>query len=212
MQAGLVSERQMQAAIGITITLAIAGGLYLVYRGGWPIFVLGLLAVICAVAYTGGPFPLGYYGLGDLFVFIFFGLVGVAGSAYVQTGELTWLAILAAVPIGCLATAIIVANNLRDIETDRAAGKHTLATRLGREGTVYEYTTLIVTAFTLPILIAFWGEPTWTWLATIVCLPLAIPLVAAIDKATGRELIPVLVGTARLTFVFAAVFAMGIAL
>jgi 1,4-dihydroxy-2-naphthoate octaprenyltransferase len=212
MQAGLVSERQMQAAIGITITLAIAGGLYLVYRGGWPIFVLGLLAVICAVAYTGGPFPLGYYGLGDLFVFIFFGLVGVAGSAYVQTGELTWLAILAAVPIGCLATAIIVANNLRDIETDRAAGKHTLATRLGREGTVYEYTTLIVTAFTLPILIAFWGEPTWTWLATIVCLPLAIPLVAAIDKATGRELIPVLVGTARLTFVFAAVFAMGIVL
>jgi 1,4-dihydroxy-2-naphthoate octaprenyltransferase len=212
MQAGLVTERQMQAAIGITIALAIAGGLYLVYLGGWPIFILGLLAVICAVAYTGGPFPLGYYGLGDLFVFIFFGLVGVAGSAYVQTGELTWLAIVASLPIACLATAIIVANNLRDIETDRAAGKHTLATRLGREGTVYEYTALIVTAFTVPLVLAFFGEVSWTWLATIVCLPLAIPLVAAIDKATGRELIPVLVGTARLTFVFAAVFAMGIVL
>ena len=212
MQAGLVSARQMQVAIGLTAALAIAGGLYLVARGGWPIFIIGLLAVICAVAYTGGPFPLGYYGLGDLFVFLFFGLVGVAGSAYVQTRELTWLAILAAVPIGCLATAIIVANNLRDIETDRAAGKRTLATYLGRDGTVYEYVALIVTAFTVPILIAFWAEPTWSWLAVPVCLPLALPLVAAIDKATGRELVPVLIGTSRLTFIFAAVLAMGIVL
>jgi 1,4-dihydroxy-2-naphthoate octaprenyltransferase len=139
MQAGLVSARQMQVAIGIAVALSIAGGLYLVARGGWPIFLLGLAAVICAVAYTGGPFPLGYHGLGDLFVFIFFGFVGVAGSAYVQTRDLTWLAIIASLPIACLATAIIVANNLRDIETDRAAGKRTLATRLGRLGTIREF-------------------------------------------------------------------------
>lgn len=212
MQAGLVSARQMQAAIGITAALAIAGGLYLVYRGGWPMFVLGLLAVICAVAYTGGPYPLGYYGLGDLFVFIFFGLVGVAGSAYVQTRELTPLAILAAIPIGCLATAIIVANNLRDIETDRAAGKRTLATLLGRDGTTWEYQTLIATALTIPVVLAFVGDVSWTWLAVPVCLPLALPLVAAIKGASGRELIPVLIGTSRLTIVFAAVFAMGIVL
>ena len=138
MQAGLVTDRQMQTAIGLTIALAVAGGLYLVARGGWPILVIGLLAILCAVVYTGGPFPLGYHALGDLFVFIFFGLVGVAGSAYVQTRDLTWFAICAAIPIACLATAIIVANNLRDIESDRAAGKHTLATMLGRSGTIRE--------------------------------------------------------------------------
>jgi 1,4-dihydroxy-2-naphthoate octaprenyltransferase len=212
MQAGLVTARQMQAAIGLTAALAIAGGLYLVARGGWPIFILGLLAVVCAVAYTGGPYPLGYYGLGDLFVFIFFGLVGVAGSAYVQTRELTWLAILAAIPIGCLATAIIVANNLRDIETDRAAGKRTLATYLGRGGTIREYQGLVALAYGVPVLLAIFGDVSWAWLAIPVSLPLALPLAMAVQNAVGRELVPVLIGTARLTFIFGAVFAMGIVL
>lgn len=212
MQAGLVSPRQMQLAIGITIALAIAGGLYLVARGGWPIFILGLLAVICAVAYTGGPFPLGYHGLGDLFVFIFFGLVGVAGSAYVQTRDLTWFAIIASIPIACLATAIIVANNLRDIETDRAAGKRTLATRLGRLGTVREYQLLFAIAFLIPLIMTFLNDVPLAWLVIPVALPLALPLVTAIQTATGPALIPVLVGTSRLTFIFGALFAVGIIL
>ena len=136
----------------------------------------------------------------------------MAGSAYVQTGELTWLAILAAIPIGCLATAIIVVNNLRDIETDRAAGKRTLATLLGRERHGLRVHDALRDGLHVPLPIAFWAEPTWTWLAIPVCLPLALPLVAAIDSATGRELVPVLVGTSRLTLIFAAVFAMGIVL
>ena len=211
-QAGLVTDRQMQTAIGVTIALAIAGGLYLVYRGGWPILVLGLLAIICAVAYTAGPFPLGYHGLGDLFVFIFFGLVGVAGSAYVQTRDLTWFSIIAALPIACLATAIIVANNLRDIETDRAAGKHTLATRLGRPGTIREYQGLFAVAYLIPLLLAIFGDVPWAWLVIPVALPIALPLVTAVQTATGKGLIPVLVGTSRLTFIFGALFAIGILL
>lgn len=212
MQAGLVTDRQMQIAISLCIALAIASGLYLVYQGGWPIFIAGLLAVICAVAYTGGPFPLGYHALGDLFVFIFFGLVGVAGSAYVQTNDLTTLAIVASLPIACLATGIIVTNNLRDIESDRAAGKHTLATVLGRKGTIYEYLTLLVAAYTVPVVMAVFMDLPWAWLVVPVTLPLALPLGAAIGKATGRELVPVLVGTSRLTFIFAVVFAFGIIL
>jgi 1,4-dihydroxy-2-naphthoate octaprenyltransferase len=212
MQAGLVSARQMQVAIGIAVALSIAGGLYLVARGGWPIFLLGLAAVICAVAYTGGPFPLGYHGLGDLFVFIFFGFVGVAGSAYVQTRDLTWLAIIASLPIACLATAIIVANNLRDIETDRAAGKRTLATRLGRLGTIREFQLLFAIAYLVPLALALFGDLPWAWLVIPIALPLALPLVTAIQNATGKGLIPVLIGTSRLTFIFAALFAFGIIL
>jgi 1,4-dihydroxy-2-naphthoate octaprenyltransferase len=212
MQAGLVSARQMQIAIGLTVVLAIAGGLYLVARGGWPIFLLGLAAVVCAVAYTGGPWPLGYHGLGDLFVFIFFGLVGVAGSAYVQTRDLTWFAIIASLPIACLATAIIIANNLRDIESDRAAGKHTLATRLGRMGTIREYQLLIAIAYLIPLLLAIFSDVPWAWLVIPVALPIALPLVASVRTATGKGLIPVLVGTSRLTFVFGAIFAFGIVL
>ncbi len=212
MQAGLVTARQMQMAIGLTIALSIICGLYLVYQGGWPIFIAGLAAVICAVAYTGGPFPLGYHGLGDLFVFIFFGLVGVAGSAYVQTGNLTAFAIWASIPIACIATCIIVANNLRDIETDRAANKHTLATRLGRSGTILEYRALFAIAYLVPLVMAVFMDVPWAWLAIPVSLPMAIPLFVAVGKATGRELVPVLVGTSRLTFVFGVVFAFGIIL
>ena len=212
MNAGLVSERQMQIAIGLTIVLCLLGGLYLVYQGGWPILVLGLLAIICAVAYTGGPYPLGYHGLGEVFVFIFFGLVGVAGSAYVQTGNLTWLAIIASIPIACIATAIIVVNNLRDIESDKAAGKHTLATRLGRQGTIREYHALLAIAFVVPLLMTIFLDTSWVWLVIPVCLPFALPLASRVKTALGRDLVPVLVGTSRLTFIFGAVFAFGLML
>jgi 1,4-dihydroxy-2-naphthoate octaprenyltransferase len=212
MQAGLVTERAMQRAIALTVALAIACGLYLVYQGGWPIFVAGLAAVICAIAYTGGPFPLGYHGLGDFFVFIFFGLVGVAGSAYVQTHSLTWFAIWASIPIACLATGIIVANNLRDIETDRAANKHTLATRLGRRGTIIEFIGLFAIAYLVPLLLAIFAGVPWAWIVIPVTLPIALPIVQMVRVATGRDLVPVLVGTSRLTFIFAVVFAFGIIL
>jgi 1,4-dihydroxy-2-naphthoate octaprenyltransferase len=211
-QSGLVSERRMEVAIGLVVLLALLGGLHLVWRGGWPILLLGLLALLCAVAYTGGPFPLGYHGLGDLFVFIFFGLVGVAGSAYVQTRDLTLLAVLCALPIACLATAIIVPNNLRDIETDRAAGKRTLAVRIGPRATVSEYLALLAAAYLIPPVLCLTGQIGLGWLLTLVSAPLALALATHIRSATGRELVPVLIGTSRLTGLFGLLFAIGIAL
>ena len=211
-QSGLATPRQMGVAVGVAVACSLAGGLYLVYRGGWPMLVVGLLAILAALAYTGGPYPLGYNGLGDLFVFVFFGLVGVAGSAYVQTGELTWLAVLCAVPIGCLATAIIVANNLRDIETDRAAGKRTLAVFLGRERTIVEFAVLFAVAYLVTPLLWATGQIGLGWLLTLASAPLAVILAARARAATGRELVPVLIGTSRLIFVFGALFAVGIAL
>ncbi|MCA1554975.1 MAG: 1,4-dihydroxy-2-naphthoate polyprenyltransferase, partial [Chloroflexi bacterium] len=134
-QSGLLSARQMLVSMGVIFALAALVGLYLVAAAGWQLLVLGALAILSALAYTGGPFPLGYHGLGDLFVFIFFGLVGVMGTYYIQTGEFDLVALMAAIAVGLLVTNILVVNNLRDIETDRAAGKRTLAVRLGERAT-----------------------------------------------------------------------------
>lgn len=211
-QSGLATPGQMAVAVGVAVACSLTGGIYLVYRGGWPILVIGLLAILAALAYTGGPYPLGYNGLGDPFVFVFFGLVGVAGSAYVQTGDVTWLAVLSAIPIGCLAVAIIVANNLRDIETDRAAGKRTLAVFLGRERTIAEFAGLIGVAYLVPPLLWLGGQIGLWWLLTLASAPMALTLVARTRTATGRELVPVLIGASRLIFVYGALFALGIAL
>lgn len=206
-QSGLISPRMMGFATAIVLGLATLAGLALVWRGGWPVLALGVLALLAAVAYTGGPFPLGYHGLGDLFVFLFFGLVGVAGTAYVQTEELTWFAIWAAVPVGCLATAIIVVNNLRDIETDRAANKRTLAVRLGRAGTIAEYGILMAVAYLTPPLLWLTGEMSLWWWLPWLSLPLALPLLQKLRSEQGRALNPVLGGTARLSLVYSLLFA-----
>src|SRR6185295_1814240 len=126
-QSGLVSPRQIAIATIIAFSVAALFGLYLVAVSGWVIVVIGALSILCGLAYTGGPWPLGYHGLGELFVFIFFGLVAVIGSAYIQTGDVTPLAVAAALPVGLLVTAILIVNNLRDIDTDQTAGKRTLA-------------------------------------------------------------------------------------
>ena len=137
--AGLVTERQLEVAIGLTIGLAGLVGLWLTLIGGPILLVIGALAIVAALAYTGGPWPYGYRGLGEVFVFVFFGLVAVGGTAYLQAGRLEPLFIAAAIPVGALTTAILVVNNLRDIPTDAAAGKRTLAVVLGRRATVIEY-------------------------------------------------------------------------
>ncbi|MDQ3512412.1 MAG: 1,4-dihydroxy-2-naphthoate polyprenyltransferase [Chloroflexota bacterium] len=209
---GLISERQVAVATGVVLAGAMVAGLALVIRGGWPILVLGLLAMVAAVAYTGGPAPLGYLGLGDVFVFAFFGLVAVAGTAYVQTQDLTGLALLAAVPMGCFATAILVVNNLRDVDGDRLVGKKTLAVRYGVKATRVEYTVLVVVAFLAPpvlwaagLLSAWWWMP---WLTT----PLAALLVQAIWTERGPALNLRLAGTARLQLLWGCLFAVSMIL
>ncbi len=206
-QSGLIAPERVLIVTAAVLLLAVLGGLYLVSVGGWPVAALGLLAIAAALAYTGGPAPLGYLGLGDLLVFLFFGIVGVVGTAYVQTGELTSLAFLSAIPVGCLATAIIVVNNLRDIETDRLAGKRTLAVRLGVRLTRFEYGTLVGLAYlALPIGWALGTLSGWWWLAYL-SLGAAASLVRRVSQSRGRTLNPLLGETARLGLVVALLLA-----
>ena len=218
---GLVTVRQLELAIGIVLAAAAVAGVGLALIGG-PMFVLvGLGAMLAALAYTGGPFAYGYHGLGEVFVFAFFGLVAVAGTAALQSGRLDWLYVAAAVPVGALTTGILVVNNLRDVSTDRAAGKRTLAVMLGVGFARAEYMACLVAAGAVPILLV---AARWQWasdfagpaallpLLPLVATPLAVPLWRAV-AADGdpRRLNLVLRGTARLTLVFAVLFAVGLA-
>ncbi len=165
-QAGLLAPRQVLNATLLVLGAAIVVGLYLVWVGGLPILIVGVVSLICAVAYTGGPFPLAYHGLGDLFVMVFFGFVAVAGTYWVQAGDLEPGVWLAGAGVGSLTTALLVVNNLRDIETDARAGKRTLAVRLGADGTRAEFVLLVlVTAAVPPIGVGFLEWPAWTLLA-----------------------------------------------
>lgn len=209
-QAGLLSPGQVLAGMWFTFGLAALIGVYLVLEGGWPIVIIGLLSIAAGLAYTGGPFPLGYNGLGDLFVFIFFGLVAVGGTYYVQAGLVSLAAWAAAVPVGLLATAILVVNNLRDIDTDRAAGKKTLAVRLGARGVQMEYTLLVVGAYACPLLMWLTGTSTvWVLLAWLSLL-LTRPLFQLIWREKGRVLNQALAGTARLELVYGLLFSAGL--
>ena len=213
---GLLSERELAAGTALVLALAGLAGLVLVAVGGPVILVLGLLAVVCAVAYTGGPWPYGYHGLGEVFVFAFFGPVAVAGTTYLQTGSWEPLALAASVPVGALVTAILVVNNLRDIGPDQRAGKRTLAVRIGARATAGEYGALLALACAVPGLLLAGGWASPAVLLPLVSLPLAWPLAGIVREAAAggdpRRLNPVLRGTARLSLVFALLFAAGLAL
>lgn len=211
-QAGLLRPRQVLAGMWLTFGLAALVGVYLIWVGGWPILVVGALAILAALAYTGGPFPFGYYGLGDVFVFIFFGLAAVCGTYYVQAGTVSALAAWAAVPMGLLVTAIIVVNNLRDIDTDRAAGKRTLAVRLGARGARYEYLGLVAGAYVAALAIWLSGVGPAGVLLTVVSLPRAVFWTRVVFATDGRPLNAALAGTGQLALLYALLFAMGLLL
>jgi 1,4-dihydroxy-2-naphthoate octaprenyltransferase len=209
---GLLSQRELAAGIAVVVGLAGLVGLYLVSVGGWPILVLGALAIVSAVAYTGGPWPYGYRGLGEVFVFAFFGPVAVAGTTWLQTLTLEPLALAASLPVGALITAILVVNNLRDIVQDRRAGKLTLAVRLGERGAVAEFGLLLALAYLAPILLLLGGAGP-AMLLPLLSAPLALPLLRVVGAGGDpRRLNAVLAGTARLSLVFAALLALGLAL
>jgi 1,4-dihydroxy-2-naphthoate octaprenyltransferase len=175
-QAGLVSRARMRLAIAIAFALALLCGIYLATVGGWPIVVIGILSILSGLAYTGGPYPLGYHGLGDLFVFVFFGLIATAGTYYVQAHRLALPCVLLAVPVGFLTVAILVANNLRDIESDRRAGKRTLVARFGRRFGRIEYLLLVLGAFAVPSLMVLFRTLPVAGLLPLLALPIAFPL------------------------------------
>ncbi len=214
--AGLVSSRDLHIAIAIVLVLAGIVGLYLVSVGGIALLALGGLAMVAALAYTGGPWPYGYRGLGEVFVFAFFGLVAVVGTAYLQTLRLEPLFWLAAIPVGSLITGILVVNNLRDIPTDRAASKRTLAVMFGERFARAEYLVLLGVAAAIPVvlLLGRLSGPTvlLPLLASVLAWQPARLVARFAPDADRRSLNPVLKATARLSLVYGALFAIGLAL
>jgi 1,4-dihydroxy-2-naphthoate octaprenyltransferase len=206
-QAGLVTPRQVLIATYVTFGLALLVGLYLISVGGWPILVLGILCVLAGLAYTGGPWPFGYHGLGDLVCFVFFGPAAVLGTFYLYQHQITGLAVWASIPVGCLVTAILIVNNLRDIDQDRQVGKRTLAVRIGRPATRLEYLACIVVAYAVVVYLGVGGlVGTWWWLP-LLSLPLAVWLVRYVGRTTGRPLNAALKRTGQLHLLFGVLFA-----
>jgi 1,4-dihydroxy-2-naphthoate octaprenyltransferase len=211
-QQGWITAGQMKRAMWLAFAGATAVGLYLTLVAGWPVLALGLLSIAAAYLYTGGPKPYGYLGLGDLAVFLVFGFGAVAGTYYVQAHAVSPLAWLAAIPIGALATAILVVNNLRDIETDARAGKHTLAVRLGDAPTRSYYLLLLAIAYLLPAFLWWRGlANAWVMLSWL-SLPLALQLASRMRRERGLALNGCLVQTARLEVIFGVLLAIGLAL
>ncbi|PHX85108.1 MAG: 1,4-dihydroxy-2-naphthoate octaprenyltransferase [Opitutia bacterium] len=208
--AGLVRPAVMKRAMVAVFALAFAVGLGLIAWGGPGLIVIGVASIACGVAYTGGPFPLGYNGLGDLFVFIFFGLVAVGATFFVQAGEMTVNAILAAIPIGLLAANILVVNNYRDVETDRAAGKRTLVVRFGRGAARAQFDASLVVAFALPLV--FWARGFSPWvLAPLVLAPVAWRQARRLKASeTPAELIALLGDTGKLVAGYAVLLSGGL--
>jgi 1,4-dihydroxy-2-naphthoate octaprenyltransferase len=211
-QAGMLHPKQVWWGMVLTLAMASMVGIYLVSVGGWPIVWVGLASLLCAVAYTGGPYPLAYHGLGDLFVFLFFGLVAVGGSYWVQALALPGDVLLAGVGVGALNTAILVANNVRDLETDAAAGKRTLAVRIGRPGSRIEYTFLMAVGFVAPILgVALYGWPPATLVALGAGLASIAPVTLILTRDDARELVPALPGTARVVALYGVLLGLSLA-
>jgi 1,4-dihydroxy-2-naphthoate octaprenyltransferase len=209
--AGLVTPRRVLTATWIAFAVAVACGIYLATVAGIVIIVVGVLSIAAGVLYTGGPRPYGYAGLGEVFVFLFFGLVAVNGSYYVQLEELDVLPLGLSISIGFLATSIIVVNNVRDVETDRRAGKNTLAVRVGRDGAVNLYRGLVLGAFAvLPI--ALWaGEASALPLIGLLALPLAAkPLRIMATRSDGPALNGALAATGALLGVFSLLVTAGL--
>ena len=209
-QSGLIKPSTVRNAMIVVFALTFILGLYLVSVGGWPILVIGIASLFCAVIYTAGPFPLAYVGLGDVFVFLFFGVVAVTGTYYVQALDWSIDAFIASLPVGAISTAILVVNNYRDIDTDRVAGKKTLAVRIGRKATRMEYVLLLLLAYVVPLLQALiQRQPLWL-LLPLLSLPLAWKMFGIVRTSTDGEVLnAVLAGTGRLLALYGLLYSAG---
>jgi 1,4-dihydroxy-2-naphthoate polyprenyltransferase len=210
---GLVPPRKVLVATWLAFAIAVAAGAYLIALVGWELLAVGVASILAGVLYTGGPRPYGYEGLGELFVFGFFGVVAVTGSYYVQTEELTWLALALSVPIGLLAAAILVVNNIRDVDTDRRAGKRTLAVRLGRPRARALYAAMVAIAFVTAPLPWLLGSLSGWLVLPLLTLPLAASLVRTVrEHADGPTLNEALARTGLLQLSFCVLLSAGLLL
>ena len=226
-QSGIIAPERVKRAMYLTFAAAIAVGSYLVYIGGLPILVIGLVSVASGIAYTGGPYPLGYHGLGDLFVFVFFGVIAVVGTYYVQAaavlaeplsttvppGTLTWTAFVASLPVAAISTNILVVNNIRDKKEDATTGKRTLAIRFGYRVSRLEYTGLFGLAYLVPVWL--WIGEGWSLavLLPLLTLPIAVLVTRTVwTQTSGAALNPALETTGKLLAAYSLLFGVGLAL
>ena len=212
-QSGLLSQASVRRGIVVAFGVAVLLGCYLAWVGGWPIVAIGVVSILAGLAYTGGPWPFGYHGLGDVFVYIYFGIIAVAGTTYLQLGAWSAFVFAIAVPIGLLVTNILVVNNLRDLPTDRGAGKRTLAVRLGDRATRIQYVLFAVLSYLMVTVLAL-GTPGRRWLLLPwLSAPMAASLVRSVMTGTsGRELNPVLGRSGKLLLVFGLLVCTGLLL
>lgn len=209
---GLIRPAVMKSAMALVFLAAFLLGLCLLRYGGWPLLLVGVSSVVCGVAYTGGPYPLGYNGLGDLFVFIFFGLVAVCITYFVQTGTVTTPVILVACAIGALSANILVVNNYRDVETDAKAGKRTLVVRFGRGFARAQFALALLTAGAIPLVLLKFGFSGWVALPLLLT-PMAILHFRRLSRSTQpAELIALLGDTGKLLALYAVLFSLGVVL
>lgn len=207
--AGLITPRSMRRASWLVVVVAFIIGQPLVFRAGWPILVIGVLCLTAAWLYTGGPFPLAYKGLGDLFAFVFFGVVAVVGAYYVHAGVWSTDAFVLSLAPGLLAANILGVNNLRDIPTDAAVGKRTVAVRIGATGARVMYTIFTLAAILAPSLLLRDGKGAWMMLP-MAALPAGLLLIALVWKRSGAALNPVLGGTAAMYMLYTVLAAIGL--
>jgi 1,4-dihydroxy-2-naphthoate octaprenyltransferase len=209
-QQGWLAPRAVLMGSAVCFGLAVVVGTYLVAVAGWPLVVLGLVSIAAGYAYTGGPYPLAYHGLGDVFVLVFFGGVAVGGTYYVQALALSPLALAASLPVGALGVALLAVNNTRDRETDAAANKRTLVVRLGRGFGRGEYVAMLIVAAAFPVVVWATGLATAWALVALLAAPLAVPPVRLLFTVDGGALNAALAGTARLQLVYSLLLAAGL--
>jgi 1,4-dihydroxy-2-naphthoate octaprenyltransferase len=206
-QSGLVTPQAMKRATALVFFIACIGGLYLIMRGGLPVILIGTFCLLSGILYTGGPYPYGYRGLGDLICLIFFGPVAVGGTYYVQALEIHPLVVVAGLGPGLLTTAILTVNNLRDIDEDRETGKRTLAVLMGKTFTRWEYAILIVLGASIPVVLYLQSGQHLSSLITLAIIPIAYPAFKTlVTQSNGLSLNPVLAATARLLLLYSALF------
>jgi 1,4-dihydroxy-2-naphthoate octaprenyltransferase len=211
--AGLITPRRVLTATWIAFSVAILLGLYIAWRSDWIIIAVGVISIAAGFLYTGGPKPYGYAGLGEVFVFLFFGLVAVNGSYFIQLEELAWLPFGLSVAIGFLSTAILVVNNVRDIDTDRRAEKNTLAVRIGRDKTRRLYVFLVLAAFFVLALTIVLNDGPWLALIGLIAIPMARdPIAAVTGRTDGPSLNKALAGTGALLGATSLLTAVGLVL
>lgn len=206
--AGLLSADTVMQGAWVCLILASLCGIPLLFRGGWPMLIVGLASIAAAYAYTGGPYPLAYHGLGELFVILFFGLVAVGGTFYAHSLQLTPSALLAGFAAGSLAAVLIVINNLRDIDSDRRSNKRTLAARLGEGFALGEVVFFSVIPFVVIVMMA-WMRNQWGLLLTLGALPLAVFVIVRTFQSRGAELNRALASAGALQWVFGLLFVTG---